>query len=258
MINKIKNVVIIGAGNVASHLSRALIKKIEIKGIISKNKVSAIKLSTELNCSFINDLSSLPVCDLVLICSNDDSISEIESQIPPHLKVAYTSGSVELNSILNRKNYGVFYPLQTFSKNSELDTSSIPFFIEATNIEFGQQLFELGTTISSQVSYASSIERKKLHISAIFVNNFTNHLAYLAKEYSDKNNLNWQHLIPLIKETTHKIIEASPENSQTGPARRNDQSIIEEHLSMLDGDSKKIYQLLSESIVNTYSKKIKS
>ncbi len=255
MKDKIERILIIGAGNVATHLAKSFSKNKSIVGIISKNKVSAKELALKINCPFINDLSFIPDCDLVLICTNDSSLAEIESQIPLNYNIAYTSGSVELNKKSTRKNYGVFYPLQTFSKERNIEIENVPFLIEATNKEFGQQLFELASEISNQVSFNSSIERRKIHVAAIFVNNFTNHLAFLAKEYVDKNNLNWDYLKPLIEETTNKIISNSPENSQTGPARRNDQFIIEEHLSMLEGYPKEIYKVLSESIIHTYFKK---
>lgn len=255
MLKKIENVVIIGAGNVASHLAIFLSKKIEIKGIISKNKTSALQLSTKLNCPFIDDLSSIPSCDLVLICTNDDAIEQIESQISINFNVAYTSGSVDLNSKTQRKNYGVFYPLQSFSKDKAIDISKVPIFIEAKNEEFGQKLFELANIISENVAFASSIERKKIHITAIFINNFSNHLAYIANKFAEENDLNWEYFKPLIKETTDKILLTSPFEAQTGPARRKDYTTIEQHLSMLNGFSKEIYNLLSNSIINTYTSK---
>lgn len=255
MKDKIERILIIGAGNVATHIAKSLSINKSIVGIISKNKVSARELALKINCPFINDLSSLPDCDLVLICTNDSSLADIESEIPLNFNIAYTSGSVELNKNSSRNNYGVFYPLQTFSKERNIDLENVPFLIEATNKKFGQRLFELASEISNQVSFNSSIERKKLHIAAVFVNNFSNHLALLAKEYIDENNLNWNYLKPLIQETTNKIISNSPENSQTGPARRNDQFIIEEHLSMLKSYPKEIYKVLSESILNTYYNK---
>ena len=108
--------------------------------------------------------------------------------------------------------------------------------------------------ISNSVSYVSSSERKHLHVSAVFINNFTNHLAEIAQDYTLQQNLKWEYLLPLIQETASKIIEIGPKKAQTGPAKRNDQLIINEHLSMLNGFPKEIYKLLSESILNSYSK----
>ena len=252
MENKIESVVFIGAGNVATHLAKALSKIISIKGITSKNKESAILLSSKIGCKFIESLDELPICDLVIICTNDESIASIENKIPLNYNVVYTSGSIEINSTSNRTKYGVFYPLQTFSKERELDISNVPFLIESTNPEFSNQLFELASKLSTQVSFTSSIERKRIHLSAVFVNNFSNHLAFLAKEFMEENELNWDYLKPLIKETSDKIISTEPFDSQTGPARRNDQIIINEHLNLLNDNSKEIYKIISESISKTY------
>ncbi len=254
MKKKIESIVFIGAGNVATHLANELSKHLSIKGILSKNDVSAKLLAEKLHTNFISNINEIPSCDLVLICTNDGSIAFIEDELPPHLNVAYTSGSIELNFNTKRKNYGVFYPLQTFSKDRKIDLSIVPFLIEATNVSFQESLFDLAQLISNSVSFVSSSERKHFHISAVFINNFTNHLAEIAQDYTLQNNLKWEFLLPLIKETSSKIIEIGPENAQTGPAKRNDQLIINEHLSMLEGFPKDIYKLLSESITNTYSK----
>lgn len=254
MEKKIESIVIIGAGNVASHLATTFSRKIDIVGIYSKSGESSKILASKLNCPHIEYINQLPPCDLVLICVNDSSINALISKIPEHFNIAYTSGSIELDLSSTRENYGVFYPLQTFSKDKELDISNIPFFIEATNEIFSKQLFDLASRLSSQVTFASSLDRKKLHISAVFVNNFINHLAYIAKEFTENNHLNWEHLKPLMMETIHKIITSTPKEAQTGPARRNDIQIINEHLSMLNDYPKEIYKIISDSIINTYSK----
>ncbi len=254
MKKKIESIVFIGAGNVANHLAIELSKHILIKGILSKNHASSKILADRLQTNFISKIEDIPECDLILICTNDSAINSIEKELPLHFNVAYTSGSVELNRETKRENFGVFYPLQTFSKSRKIDLSIIPFLIEATNDPFQENLFELAQIISNSVSIVSSDERKHLHISAIFINNFTNHLAEIAQEYTLQQNLKWEYLLPLIQETAAKIIAIGPKNAQTGPAKRNDQLIINEHLSMLEGFPKDIYKLLSESITNTYSK----
>jgi predicted short-subunit dehydrogenase-like oxidoreductase (DUF2520 family) len=255
MEKKIERIVLIGAGNVATHLAKALSKKSEIVGVFSRNGITSNELALKIGSKQLEKIQDIPSCDLVLICVNDASIPEILQQIPSHFNIAYTSGSTELDPLSKHENVGVFYPLQTFSKDNELEINSIPFFIEASNPEFESKLMELASTISEKVSLASSEERKKLHLAAIFVNNFSNHLATIAKDYLENQNLNWEHLKPLISETTNKIINSSPKDSQTGPARRNDALIINEHIKMLSGYPKEIYALLSKSISETYSQK---
>jgi hypothetical protein len=151
MSKKIEKIILIGAGNVSTHLAFHLSKKVSIEAIVSKNNSSAQLLSKKIGCNWLENFTSIPSCDLVLICSNDSSIKEIIDQIPSNFKIAYTSGSVELNTLPLRENLGVFYPLQTFSKERDLEISNVPFLIEATNQNFAQELFDLASLLSSQI-----------------------------------------------------------------------------------------------------------
>lgn len=255
MKKKIEKIVVIGAGNVATHLAKQLSSFVQIVGIKSKKNQSAKELADEIKCDLIENLEEIPPCDLVLVCSNDASVAEILTQIPFHLNVATTSGSIELNQLKERPNLGVFYPLQTFSKFKKIDLSNVPFLIEANNDDFQQQLVELANRLSNSVSIVTSADRKKIHLAAVFINNFTNHLAVLAKDLMDESHLNFELLKPLLQETMEKILVGSHEDAQTGPAKRNDQLIIKEHLQLLDGFPKEIYNLLSNSIIHSTNKK---
>jgi predicted short-subunit dehydrogenase-like oxidoreductase (DUF2520 family) len=252
--NSIKRIVLIGAGNVATHLAHHIAPLLSIVGIASKDGHSAKLLSTRIGVRWMEHLKEIPPCDLVLICSSDEAIYDIEKLLPAHLKVAYTSGSIELKHKNKRKNLGVFYPLQTFSKDSEVRMSEVPFFIEGSNEAFAKELHDLAALLSDTVSYANSDERKKLHLAAVFANNFVNHIAYISTQFLKENQLNEAYITPLLKETMRKISTSAPLDVQTGPARRRDNKIIEAHLSMLEGTPKRIYALLSESIQKTYSK----
>ncbi len=255
MQNRIQSVVIIGAGNVATHLARNLSKLITVLGIASKNHQTAKQLAEEIQCVHIKDLTQIPACDLVLICTSDSSIATVVNSIPKDMNIAYTSGSFELGTITSHNHIGVFYPLQTFSKEKEITLSDVPFFIEAKEQVLADQLYELASKLSNNVSFANSEVRKKLHLAAVFSNNFINHLTYIAFNYLDSQNLDKKHLSPLLRETFKKNMTASPKDNQTGPARRNDKIILEEHLDMLSGYPQKIYQIISESIIDTYSQK---
>lgn len=252
MINQINSVFIIGAGNVAHHLVGALKKTVQVVGIHSKGIVNAKELSTLYNIRLYKDLSTIPNCDLVLVCTNDNSILTIIDQIPKNFYIAYTSGSIELP--LNYKNVGVFYPLQTFSKNKVLDLSNVPFLIESNDQLLTNKLIKLGEGISSKVLEANSSERKKIHLAAVFMNNFTNHMTYISSELMKKNNLDWELLLPLLRETISKIETSSPYDAQTGPARRLDTMVIQDHLNILEENKKEIYHSISQNIIKTYSK----
>ena len=256
MLQPIQTISIIGAGNVASQLAQVLADKgIEIISVTSKTNASAQVLAEKLNCEMIANISEIPQTDLVLVCVGDDEIHAVIDQIPAHLAVAYTSGSVEIKSISNRENLGVFYPLQTFSKTRKVEMFEVPFLIEANNTYFAQSLFDLAWKISRNVQFMNSEQRKKIHVGAVIVNNFTNHLVYLADQYFKENELDWKILEPLLKETLAKLENTSPYDAQTGPARRNDQEIIEKHTQMLSGNTKEIYKVITNSILQTYSNK---
>lgn len=251
MENSIQKIAIIGLGNVGSHLYDGFLSQgIEITHVVSRSEPDSAILA---NSTWITDPKKLPSNQLVMVCVPDDQIAGLLTEIPEDCPVAYTSGSIELNSLGERKMIGVFYPLQTFTKGNPVNLFEVPFFIEARKPEFASRLFDLAWQLSRKVSYASSEERKKMHLAAVFINNFTNHLAHLAKAYLDKNNLEFDHLLPLLKETARKLESQDPFTIQTGPARRNDKAVIEAQLNALDDPTQKeIYRLISKSIHQTY------
>lgn len=247
----IQNISIVGSGNVAYHLGLALKNSgVKINFVYARNIEDGTRLAEMLDSHFTNEFHLLSNTDLVLLCVPDDVIYILIDQIPNE-NIAYTSGSVELKQI-EGKNIGVFYPLQTFRKSDTLAIDKVPFFIEASNTTLENNLISLAKKISNNVSIVSSEERKKYHLSAVFINNFTNHLLYLAKKEADKNGIVWENLLPLLEETLKKNLISNPFDNQTGPAKRNDNKTINKHLSMLDGKSKEIYQLITESIKYTY------
>lgn len=250
-MNSIKNISIVGSGNIAFHLGIALKNSgININYIYSRNEIESISLAKILNAQKTLDIQELANSEMILICVPDDSIAEIIDKTP-NIPTAYTSGSVELTQVYGR-NLGVFYPLQTFNKKGNVAIDKVPIFIEATNEVFQNQLIELAKIISNNVSIVNSEERKKYHLSAVFLNNFTNHLLYLSKKEAEKNGLKWDNLLPLLEETFKKNLTSNPFDNQTGPAKRKDLITIEKHLSMLEGKSKEIYQTITESIKSTY------
>jgi predicted short-subunit dehydrogenase-like oxidoreductase (DUF2520 family) len=248
----IGSVAIIGTGNVASHLGTALFNEgIRISGVYGRKSNEAYTLSHYWNSEIITDLSDLHA-DLALICVSDDAVNEIVSFLPSGMNVAYTSGSVRLDSFSMKNPIGVFYPLQTFTKGKEVDIFEVPFLIEASLENFAQELFDLASKISRKVVFANSEERTFYHIAAVWVNNFTNHLSYQAKVLLDNQKLDFDLLLPLLRETVDKLHHIGPLNAQTGPARRGDQRTIEKHEKHLAGLQKELYMLITRSIIETY------
>lgn len=245
-----QKIVLIGTGNVAHQLGLAFIKtKIPICGVWGRSKTKSTELAKKLGASIIEDLHSLSSSNIALICVTDTGIEEVLDKIPKEVKVAYTSGSIGLSNLPKREALGVFYPLQTISKNRSIDFASVPFLIESQNTIFENELKILATQISSTVKIANSETRFQLHIAAVIVNNFVNHLYYLGEQQLLENNLSFDLLKPLIKETANKLDQLSPKEAQTGPAQRNDQLIIQKQLAAIkEKDTKEIYRLFSQMI----------
>ncbi|HLV42729.1 MAG TPA: Rossmann-like and DUF2520 domain-containing protein [Brumimicrobium sp.] len=250
MIKKQLHIFIIGTGKVAHHLGLELKNKgHEIDGVWGRTKNKAKELAVALKTSTVDSLESLPQNSLALICVADGAISNVISQLPNTIKIAYTSGSIRIEDLPKKKNLGVFYPLQSFSQDKSVDISTVPFLIEANTKAFETELKTLAETLSSKVLIANSQDRYNTHIAAVMVNNFTNFLYYLAQEHLNEHNLDFNLLMPLIKETVSKLDTLTPIEAQTGPATRGDKNIIQKHLnSITRPETKQLYQLFSELI----------
>ncbi|VAV84557.1 FIG137884: hypothetical protein [hydrothermal vent metagenome] len=244
-------VVLLGAGNVAFHLAKVfdLTPNIDfVQQFRRNNKNDGDFQATTLKTDKIDKLAS---ADIYVIAINDDAITDFSKQLNlTKGLVVHTSGSMPLSALACKANKGVFYPLQTFSKEQSIDFKSIPITIEAENKEDTKLLFQFAKSISKHVYEINSSQREKLHIAAVFANNFTNHMYSIAKEICDSSHINFDILKPLIKETSEKVQKVDPKLAQTGPAKRNDQKIIKKHLSQISGQEKEIYALISKSIIN--------
>ena len=247
-------IVLLGFGNVNFHLINALnsVNEITVIQIYNRNN---IVLSSELNhIPFTTDLSEIKDADLYIIAIPDDSIAEFSQSLPLKNKlVVHTSGSVSMDALSERNRKGVFYPLQTFSKNREVNFNNIPICVEATEATDLKLLMNLGISLSEKVVEVNSEERSKLHLAAVFVNNFVNHLYAIGDDILSNNNLSFDLLHPLIEETASKIKTLAPSQVQTGPARRGDQKTIEKHLHLLkEGPKSDLYQQLTKSITKKH------
>ena len=251
---------IIGSGNVAQHLIVAFQKsiyegaEIQITTVFSRQKTA---LSNLLDSNIIcSDWDNLKEADIYLIAVSDSAIAEVSDKIPFKNKlVVHTSGAVSIEAINQNNRKGVFYPLQTFSKNVELDFNTIPICIECENTADLELLIKVGNSISESVYEINSEQRIALHVAAVFVNNFTNNLYKIGNDICIENKIPFEIVLPLIKETAEKITRLSPLDAQTGPAIRNDEETINSHLAFLTNENQKnIYKLLTQSIQNNGKK----
>lgn len=247
----------IGAGNVATHLSLSLAQKADIVQVFSYHIDNAIALASALpsatstNC--INDI--IEDADCYIISIKDDAIAPLLTKIKPNNALwVHTSGSVSATVFSGYTNhYGVLYPLQTFSRSVPVDMTQVPFFIEGSTPDDTNAISRLASLMSPLVYEADSDKRRMLHIAAVFACNYANHLWAIADDILKKADLPFSVLLPLIHTTIDKASSTSPAEGQTGPARRGDRSIIESHIGMLPEKEAEIYHILAENIIDKYN-----
>lgn len=247
-------VVIIGSGNVASVLGR-LLKKTnhEIVQVFSRSVDHARLLANELRCPFTDNYMIIDKsADLYLVALNDTALYDLNTSFHLGNKlILHTAGSVPKDILKDISiNYGVLYPLQSLRKEMNY-LHEIPFLIDGNTEENITLIEEFAKTISDTVTKSSDEERLKLHVAAVVVSNFTNHLYALAEEFCINENIDFKLLVPLIKETAARIENYSPEEVQTGPAMRNDIFTLDKHLRLLSNHPKLkyIYLKLTDSIM---------
>ena len=248
-------VVVIGTGKVASHLTKALLAiGAEIVQVVARSQASAQRMMAAVGTTLPYTTQKSAVvndADLYICSVKDDAIAQAVDgiNIPKNALLVHTSGSTDSQVLAPfAAHFGVLYPLQTFSYGKEVDFSKIALYIEANNDILQNKLYLFASRLSPNVKVVDSAMRAKVHLAAVFACNFTNHLYAQAEKILAQVNLPFTDLLSLVDETTQKVHTLSPGQSQTGPAVRRDQPIIEKHLSQLDGKAKAIYQLLTESI----------
>lgn len=243
--------VIYGTGNVAYHLSKAISAAGTDVIISGRNEASLTQIAEELNLPFTVEIPQ--DADFYIFSVKDGAINEVSAKIKnPKALVVHTSGAVPYHALEGNFRKGVFYPLQTFSKTKALNYEAIPFFVEAENAADLKFLKDFALKISSKVMEADSEKRKYIHLTAVFAANFVNHLYARAKEISDSQEIPFNYFLPLIQETADKIHHLEPKEAQTGPARRNDQKVLDLHRELLNGEALEVYKTLNKSIKKMY------
>lgn len=243
-------VVFLGFGNVNSHLCNAFHKTNEISVVQVFNRNFIKILSPFEDIPFTDDVSKIEEADVYIIGIPDDAISGFSESLPFQNKlVVHTSGGVAMEALASKNRRGIFYPLQTFSRARKVNFKNIPICIEAENDSDLKLLKALGKAISENVVEISSEQRAKLHLAAVFVNNFTNYLYEIGNNILKEDKLSFDLLKPLILETAAKIETLAPEKAQTGPAKRNDVKTIEKHLQLLENSEySQLYELFTNSL----------
>ena len=254
----VQKVTLIGSGNVAYNLAHSFQKNgLEIVEIYSRNLDNARVLASEIKCEYTNDLSKLnSSSDLYIIAIKDDAITKIASKLNLKNKlVVHTSGSVSIEVLKEiSKNFGSFYPLQTFTKTKIADILEAPICVEG-NSKVSEEIIEkFARSVSTKVTKLNSTQRGKLHLAAVFTSNFANYMQVIAQDICEKEGIDKELLEPLVKEVFQKNQIQLAVNNQTGPAKRKDYSTMEKHLELIEKeDIKKLYRVISDIIGERYS-----
>lgn len=251
-------VVLIGTGNLAHHLGDLFVKNgIEIVQVIGRSPVSTKKLAKRIGCAAATDYSKIDLsADVYLLLVADHDIPMAIKGLPLEKKViAHASGTASIKVFPSRfAHAGVFWPLQTFTKDRILSNELFPICLESRSSRAKSHLNRLAKSMGCPSFTLRGKDRELLHLGAVLVNNLPNHLFTLTESLLNKHKIPFELLHPLIAETAVKIKSGSPRSMQTGPARRGDSSTIDRHLQLLKSDRRlhKIYKLLSESIEETH------
>ncbi len=252
------NVVIIGTGNLARHLfdSFSACPKIDIVQVVGRNSKALGYF--EKSAATSTDFKNIADAAIFIIAVSDTAIPSVSKYLANKKGlVLHTSGSVSINALSGHHRYGVFYPLQTFTKDRKVAMDSVPFCLEAHDETDLDLLKKLTAQLSEKAYEVDSEQRKVLHLAAVFVNNFTNHLYHIGNEICNEKGLAFEILQPLIQETMAKTVQLTPYEAQTGPARRGDLETIEKHLEQLENSGyKEVYGILSKSIGKLYGNDI--
>jgi predicted short-subunit dehydrogenase-like oxidoreductase (DUF2520 family) len=258
------NISFAGAGRVAGALcSRMFEKGYRIDLIVSESDIKGKQLADSCNAGWSSRLKFPDSTNIIIVAVPDHSLKSVLESIicTQETLVVHTAGSFGFEIFpenIGRK--GIFYPLQTFSRNREIQFNGLPFLIESSDKESSDLLRNIAESIGGKVHFVDSERRRMIHLAAVFVSNFTNHMLTMGNEVALKAGFTSDILEPLIKETISKALDLGPENSQTGPAVRNDQNTIEKHLELLSfsPDMQRIYNEMTRSIIEYHKTKNKS
>jgi predicted short-subunit dehydrogenase-like oxidoreductase (DUF2520 family) len=247
-------IVFIGAGNLASCVSQEMQRVgMSIGQIYSRTREHAESLAKKVNCPWTTSLGDIiPDADLYIFSLKDTVLSSVIPHIRPNNGLwVHTAGSIPMNIFEGHaRRYGVFYPMQTFTKNRRIQLDGTPIFLEVSQPEDMKMLKKVAIALSGNAQEINSDKRKHIHLAAVFACNFTNHMYTLAAKLLEQQGISYEVLLPLIAETARKINDLPPREAQTGPAVRFEMEVINKQLQMLNGEPamQTIYKLLSQSI----------
>ncbi|MEN8817798.1 MAG: Rossmann-like and DUF2520 domain-containing protein [Nonlabens sp.] len=251
-------IIVIGTGNVGMHLCKAFEKvgpTSSLKLVAYYNR--AQKKLPNINATLAQNLNNLPNADLILLAVPDDAVLSVAQElVGQEAIIAHTSGSVGMQTLSMHKKYGVFYLPQSFSISRIPNWSDITICLESSDMFVNKVLENVAVTLSRKREQINSQQRKRLHLAAVYMNNFVNHCYFKAGKIMEDASMDRSLLDALMQETLEKALDITPENAQTGPAVRNDRKTIDKHLKMLHKEDQEMYRSITKSIQKTHGKKL--
>lgn len=250
-------ITLIGAGNVGSHLAK-LFRELdyEMVEVFSRTIEKAERVAEVANAQAVTDLALINGdSDIYIVAVHDDAIKAVSDQLNiGNGVIAHTSGAASVELLNKHKNYGCWYPLQTFTPGRKPNWEEIPICLQANDGKALEYLLDLARTVNKNAVFLTDRQRSHLHIAAVFVNNFINHLLGVSQSITSEQQLSNDLLMPLLKETIAKARLGHPFQQQTGPAKRGDIKTVEKHLSLLSESHHELYLAISNSIRETHDK----
>lgn len=254
MASNIRNIVIVGSGNVAERLVDQFIQldlKVSIK---ARPSAKASKLASHHGIPLRKMAEPITAdVDLVLLCVSDGAIKTVAHNLKlesTNTIIAHTSGSMPSFVFTSHEYRGCFYPLQTIRSYQDIDFKEVPLLITSSSPEVGKTLMNLASQISDRAEFISDDQKSVLHVAAVMANNFTNYILAETYQYCKEYEVPFRLLVPLIEETFEKYTEGQIDDTQTGPAVRNDQITLKRHRQILRGnhDRRNLYNYLTNRI----------
>jgi predicted short-subunit dehydrogenase-like oxidoreductase (DUF2520 family) len=230
-------IVLLGAGNVSLHISRHLyLAGHQVDCVWSRSQKSALRVAAASGSRAVSSPDEVPDdADFYLLVVSDSAIEEVASIFSGRKGIwMHAAGAVPLDVLKAYfGEYGVLYPLQTFSTQREVVLDEVPFLVEGSSPAVLEKIRSLAFSLSKKVVEMNSAERLKVHLAAVFANNFSNHMVTIATRFLKENGADFSLLEPILKETFAKMLEAGPEEAQSGPALRGDKETMRKHLDLL-------------------------
>ena len=246
-------VTIIGSGNVATVMGSTVVSAGHtLLQVAARNAAAAAELATEWGCGYTTRWDSLdPSADIYIVSVSDRALPELNGELRlPGRLVVHTAGAAPLSALASvSARHGVLYPLQSLRKETR-PFPQFPLLIDAANPDDLALLDGFARTLVRQVQRADDVSRRKLHVAAIFANNFTNYLYTLSADFCRQEGIDFSLLLPLIRETAGRVERYDPRTVQTGPAIRGDRATMEQHLEVLANyhNMSDLYRIISGQI----------